>query len=90
MGYMDKWPSRMQGLGQGRGRPSLGDRDFGFSGVALAQCLDKCNARQGYSEGPAFNLAFGTLKDNFIIHTIISCLSIHPFKYASQFSAQFF
>jgi hypothetical protein len=83
MGYMDKWLSRMQGLGHGHGSPSLGDRDFGFSGVALGQHPNECNARHGYSKGPAFNPAFGTFNDTFIMHTVFSCLSMHSFKYAS-------
>ena len=59
MGYMDKQPSRMQGLGQGRGMSGSGDQVFGFFGATPVCRLDACNARQGGLERPANNMCKG-------------------------------
>ena len=48
MGYMDKWPLRMQGLGLGWVRPGSG-----FFNVAPARHPNVCNACRGYLERPS-------------------------------------
>jgi hypothetical protein len=55
MGYMDEQPSRMQGSGQGRGRPGSRDWGSGFFGVAPARHSNACNARRGYLESPVMS-----------------------------------